>query len=169
LTPNDKTNSFNNIDFSNVGNSISKDSNAFKKIQKFSKLTTLSINREASLDIQVFNKINNIYANPANLNHDNYFYGNPRQHNLTSLDSFLPSFSTLVNKNGLKKFINYSLNIESSELINSSSNFFKSNFYDQQNINKNIEQTHNLKGDNILKVNNILIDNFSNSNVVFSK
>ena len=167
LTPNDTTNVLNNIDFTNVGNSISKDTNAFKKIQKFSKVTSNSLNRDASFDTQVFSKINNIYSTSSSLNQSEYFYGNPRQHNHTSLDSFLPSFSTLVNKTGLTKFLDYSLN--NSPESNNSSSFYKNSFYDQPTTNLNSEDSLHINGDQLLKVNNMLNYDTLNSNLFFSK
>jgi heme/copper-type cytochrome/quinol oxidase subunit 2 len=110
LSPTDKSNTLGNIDFSSIGNSVSKDSNAFKKIQKHSKITTNNLLREVSNDSQVFDKINNLYNNSTYMGNNSYFYGTKRQHNHVSLDSFLPSFSTLVDKKGLDKFCSYSLN-----------------------------------------------------------
>lgn len=110
LSPNDKQHNLGSIDFSNIGNSVSKDSNAFKKIQKFSKITNNNLLRDASQDAQIFTKINNLYNNSNSLNNDSYFYGTKRQHNHASLDSFLPSFSSLVDMKGLDKFCSYSLN-----------------------------------------------------------
>jgi hypothetical protein len=147
LTPNDNNNLLNNIDFSKVGNSISKDSNAFKKIQKFSKMSNNSLTRDASSDVQVFNKINNLYSTTNSVDNSSYLYGNPRQHNHASLDSFLPSFSTLVNKNGLEKFLSYQLNVEEhSERI-----LPKQDIY-----NFNSENKTYLEGSNIKAINNLL-------------
>lgn len=109
LSPNDNFNSLNTIDFSSVGNAVSKDSNAFKKIQKFSKITTNNSIKDFSDNSQVFTKINNLYNNSNALGHNAYFYGTRRQHDHSSLESFLPSFSTLVDKNGLDKFYEYTL------------------------------------------------------------
>jgi hypothetical protein len=83
------------------------------------------------------------------------------------LDSFLPSFSTLVNKTGLDKFLDYSLN--SIAPSSSSSNFFKNAFYDHQVSNLNSEEALNINGDQLLKVNNILNYDTLNSNLFFSK
>jgi hypothetical protein len=94
-----------------VGNSVSKDSNAFKKIQKYSKLTSNAIIKDTTNDTQVFAKINNLYSDTSLVNHNSYFYGTKRQHNHASLDSLLPSFSTLIDKKGLENFCNYSINI----------------------------------------------------------
>jgi len=110
LSPNDRLNTLNIIDFSTVGNSVSKDSSAFKKIQKFSKVTTNNITQEVINDSQVFSKINNLYNDVNTINNSSYSYGTNRQHNHASLNSFLPSFTTMVDKKGLDKFCEYSLN-----------------------------------------------------------
>jgi heme/copper-type cytochrome/quinol oxidase subunit 2 len=110
LSPNDRLNSLSNIDFSQIGNSVSKDSNAFKKIQKFSKMTTNNVVKDSTSDLQVFSKINNLYNNASALGSNSYFYGTRRQHNHAALDSFLPTFSTLVDKKGVDRFCSYSLN-----------------------------------------------------------
>jgi hypothetical protein len=59
------------------------------------------------------------------VNQDSYQYGSPRQHNYSSLNSFLPSFSTLVDTNSFKTFFNYSLNTQKKKTtIASNTNFF---------------------------------------------
>jgi hypothetical protein len=109
-------NNLNSIDFTSVGNSVSKDSNAFKKIQRFSKNTTNNITQDSINDSQVFKKINNLYNNTKLINNKSYSYGTVRQHNHASLDSFLPSFLTLVDKKGLNKFCEYSLNVTENQI-----------------------------------------------------
>jgi hypothetical protein len=149
LSPNDKLNSLGNIDFSSVGNSVSKDANSFKKIQKFSKITTNNLVRDASSDSQVFTKINNLYNNTNSLNNNSYFYGTLRQHNHSSLDSFLPSFSTLVDKKGLDKFCEYSLNHVRSRSQEKS----LEKLINLVNIhNNNFEKKLNVNGDSILSL-----------------
>jgi hypothetical protein len=167
LTPNENSNSFNNIDFSNIGNSISKDSNAFKKIQKFSKLTTNSLNRDSVADTQVFNRINNVYSTTSNLNNSDYYYGNPRQHNHACLDSFLPSFTTLVNTKGFTKFVDYSLNVNSNTSLGAK--FFKTNTQQTSFYNENLEYSTRVFGDNILKINSLLHNYFGKPDLFFSK
>merc|ERR1711976_729107 len=98
LSPNDNASSLNSIDFSSIGNSISNDSSAFSKIHRLSKISSNNIN--ANL---MFSKINNLYLSNNTINQDSYQYGSTRQHNYSSLNSFLPSFSTLVDNNSFKK------------------------------------------------------------------
>jgi hypothetical protein len=61
-----------------------------------------------------------LYLNTNSLNNNSFNYGTYRQHNFTSLNSTLPSYSTLIDKNSLNKFFDYSLNtnIKNSKLLN---------------------------------------------------
>ena len=112
LSPNNTDSSLNNINFADVGVSVSKDSDAFKKIQKFSKLTTNNINSDIVNNNNVFKKLNNLYLTEGTLNTNSHAYGTKRQHNFSSLDSTLPAFSTLVDKKSFNQFFTYSLNLE---------------------------------------------------------
>jgi hypothetical protein len=98
----------NNIDFSHVGNSISKDTSAFKKIQTVSKLSNNAIGVDTATNNSLFRKVNNLYVNNNALDNNSYYYGTSRQHNLTSSSSTLPSYSTLMDKKSFNKFFNYS-------------------------------------------------------------
>ena len=110
LSPNDRLSSLNSIDFSSIGNSISNDSNAFTKIHRLSKISNSNVKTSLYNDNLVLNKINNLYLSCNTLNNSSYQYGSNRQHNYSSLNSFLPSFNSLVDNNSFKKFFNYSLN-----------------------------------------------------------
>jgi hypothetical protein len=100
----------NAIDFSSIGNSISNDSNAFTKIHRLSKISNSNVKTSLYNDNLVLSKINNLYLSGNTLNNSSYQYGSNRQHNYSSLNSFLPSFNALVDNNSFKKFFNYSLN-----------------------------------------------------------
>merc|ERR1711976_262222 len=116
LSPNDNASSLNSIDFSSIGNSISNDSSAFSKIHRLSKISS------------------------NNINQDSYQYGSTRQHNYSSLNSFLPSFSTLVDNNSFKKFFEYSLNTSSSDnKVIMNNNFFNKNTDTLNTQNNNME------------------------------
>jgi hypothetical protein len=65
-------------------------------------LATDTINNNA-----LFRKINNLYINNSNLDNNSYYYGTPRQHNLTSSSSTLPSNSALMDKTSFNKFFDY--------------------------------------------------------------
>jgi hypothetical protein len=112
LSPNNEDSSLNNIDFSHVGNAISKDVSSFKRIQASSKISSTSIPADTASNNTLFRKINNLYLSPSSLNNDSYFYGTTRQHNFASTDSLLPNYSTLVDKRSLDKFFSYTLNTE---------------------------------------------------------
>jgi hypothetical protein len=125
LSPNNKNSIFSIIDFSSVGNSISNDSTAFSKIHRLSKLSSNNITTELSSANLILSKIHNLYFSQNVINQETYQYGSARQHNASSLGSFLPSFATLVDENSFKKFFNYSLNTPQKELFKpSETNFF---------------------------------------------
>jgi len=127
LSPNDSNSSMNSIDFSSVGNSISSDTNAFSKIHRLSKISSNNVTTNFTNDNLVFSKINNLYLSNNAINQDSYQYGSARQHNYSSLNSFLPSFSTLVDTNSFKKFFDYTLNTPSNHSsLPTNSNFFNS-------------------------------------------
>jgi hypothetical protein len=110
LSPNDKDSNYSTIDFSNVSN-ISSDSDAFKRIQKFSKLTSNSISSDVLSNSSKFKKIHNLYLSTNYVDNNTSSYGTQRQHNFSSLDSTLPSFSTLVDKRSLNKFFDYTAGV----------------------------------------------------------
>jgi hypothetical protein len=134
LSPNDSNSSMNSIDFSSVGNSISSDTNAFSKIHRLSKISSNNVTTNFTNDNLVFSKINNLYLSNNTLNQDSYQYGSARQHNYSSLNSFLPSFSTLVDTNSFKKFFDYTLNTSSAQQsLPYSNNFFNAHTEDTFN------------------------------------
>ena len=135
LSPNDTSSSLNSIDFSTIGNSISNDPTAFKKISRFSKLASSNISTSMTNDNQVFNKINNLYVSNNTINQDSYQYGSTRQHNFSSLNSFLPFFSSLVDNKSFKIFFDYSLNTKSSKSNVSLNNNFFNNVTSTDNTN----------------------------------
>jgi len=125
LSPNDINSSFNIIDFSDIGNSISKDSNAFKKISRISKISHNNISTNLNSNNVLFTKVNNLYLSPTNINIDTYQYGSYRQHTLTSLNSILPYFSSLVDTKSYKTFFDYTLNTTHVD----DNNFLHTNFF----------------------------------------
>jgi hypothetical protein len=95
-----------------VGSNISSDSDAFKRIQKFSKLTSNSISGDILSNSSKFKKIHNLYLSTNYIDNNTNSYGTQRQHNFSSLDSTLPSFSTLVDKKSLNKFFEYTAGVD---------------------------------------------------------
>jgi hypothetical protein len=110
LSPSTTEGTLNNIDFSHVGNVISKDTNAFKKIQTVSKLANNALVTDTADNNALFRRINNLYINNSSLDNNSYYYGTPRQHNLTSSSSLLPSNSALMDKKSFNKFFEYTSN-----------------------------------------------------------
>lgn len=103
-------------DFSQVGNSISKDTSAFDRIKRFSKSSSFNINKDVASSNSTFSKISNLYlCGPEIINDASSNYGSYRQHTLSSADSLLPSYSTLVDKGGIGKFYSYTLGIQGTQ------------------------------------------------------
>ena len=88
------------MDLSNVGISTVKDPTAFKKIQFFSKIDHTSLPSPKSDVNYTSDKINNFYTSNLDLN-TAHSYGMSRQHNYTTLNSTLPSFTTLLDSKSL--------------------------------------------------------------------
>jgi hypothetical protein len=107
--PIDSNLSNSSIDFSNSGNSVSKDSGAFKKIQRFSKITNTNLTRDITSNLDNLRKIENLYLNNYTLTSNAYNYGNSSQHSYASLNALLPYSTTLLDTNSLTKFFKYSL------------------------------------------------------------
>jgi hypothetical protein len=154
--------SLNNIDFSSVGSSVSKDSDAFKKIQKFSKITSNNINRNISDTSSNYRKIYNLYLNPNNLNNDSSSYGTLRQINFSSANSTLPMFTTLVDKKGFNKFFEYSLNYESQngKILERSNKFTISS-------RQNNELLPNINSQFLLPLNNLILNTGSSESSIY--
>jgi hypothetical protein len=142
LMPNDAFSSLNNINFSNVATNISKDSEAFKKIQKFSKINSNNVSSDVLNNNSSFKRLNNLYLNQSFINNNSYAYGTKRQHNFVSPNSFLFSFSTLLDKNSFLKFFNYSLNVAGQ----GESNFFSKTTPYSTIFNQGGEQNNKVTG-----------------------
>jgi hypothetical protein len=109
LSPSGNNASLNNIDFSHIGNSVSKDTSAFKKIQGTTKLANNHVELDTASNNTLFRKINNLYTTNSTLNNNSYYYGSSRQHNFSSSASILPMSTTLVDNKSFKNFFQYSL------------------------------------------------------------
>jgi hypothetical protein len=118
IFPTDANLSHSNIDFSYAGNSISKDANAFKKIQRFSKTSTGNISRDMSYNLTTLKKFDNLYLTKYNTSLSSSDYGNLNQNSYTSLNTILPANTTLLDNKGLKRYLSYSLGIENKALSN---------------------------------------------------
>jgi hypothetical protein len=123
----------NNVDFTNVSNSITADSTAFKHIEKNSKLVYNNNLLELSNNNLSFSKLNNLYLNDFEVSNSSNFYSFTRPHNQTSTNSFLSNFLTLVDRVSFNKYFSYSVNLE----LNLNKNYFKFlNNYNFFNENK---------------------------------
>jgi hypothetical protein len=111
-----------NIDFSYAGNSISKDSNAFKKIQRFSKISLNNLSRDTNNNLLTLRKVNNLYLTKNSLVSNAYNYGNSNQNAFSSVSSMLPMNTTLLDNTGLNKYLNYSLDLRDNEFQKESNN-----------------------------------------------
>jgi hypothetical protein len=116
LSPSNSNKSLNNIDFSHIGNSVSKDTSAFKKIQSTSKLANNHVELDTAANNTLFRKINNLYTSNSKLDNDSYYYGSIRQHNFSSNASLLPMSTTLVDNTSFKNFFQYSLANQNSDV-----------------------------------------------------
>lgn len=132
LTPGDSLNYLNTLDFSNVGNSVQKDSNAFSKIQKFSKLTNNGLPSDVTNNNNTFKKLNNLYLDASFSNADSYSYGTTRQHNYSSLNTLLPSFSSLIDNSSLRKFLSNNTDLN----LNQNSGVLRKSYTNAPNVNK---------------------------------
>ena len=127
FAPTDSNLTNSNIDFSHAGNSISKDSNAFKKIQKFSKVSLNNLTRDTNNNLLTLRKVNNLYLTKNSVVSNAYNYGNSNQNAFSSVGSVLPMSTTLLDSSGLNKYLDYSLNFKSVEFQKESNNNFTFN------------------------------------------
>ena len=102
-----------------ASNPIVNGPTTFLKIGKFSKIYSNNISTGITNNKFLVEKINNIYTLENYVNQDTYQYGSTRQHNFSSLNSFLPDFTSLVNNSSFKTFIDYSINSQANKTINS--------------------------------------------------
>jgi heme/copper-type cytochrome/quinol oxidase subunit 2 len=110
IFPTDNDLSHSNIDFSYAGSSISKDANAFKKIQKFSKTSNSNISRDSSYNLLALKRLDNLYLTKNSVALSSSSYGNSNQNSHSSLGTTLPTNTTLLDNKGLKKYLSYVFN-----------------------------------------------------------
>jgi hypothetical protein len=156
LMPVSTSNFFNNIDFSQVGNSALLDSKAFLKSKNLTRLpNSLNFGELSNLNT-FFTKLDSLYSTTSSLDYIPYSYNFERQHNFSSLNSFLPLFSTILDNKSLSKFFTYNLNynpnsISSKNLalrpflfsnLNSNPLFSRLNFYPSFSFLNKISQNY---------------------------
>jgi hypothetical protein len=88
---------------------VTKDTNAFRKIQNVTKLSNNCVELDTTSNNAIFRKINNLYTSNSVLNNNSYYYGTNRQHNFSSKAALLPTYTTLIDNTSFKNFSQYSL------------------------------------------------------------
>ena len=110
ISPTDKDLSVNSNDFSFIGNNVSRDSLAFSKIHRFNKVPSSAVLNSNINDSLTLERLSNLYLTPTKSSIKTYQYGSSRQHNFSSLNTVLPSFSTLLDYTSFVKFFDFSFN-----------------------------------------------------------
>jgi hypothetical protein len=128
LSPPTKNSSLNNVDFSSVGSTVNSDPNAFKKIQKYSKLSVNQNMLETSNMNARFNKLGSLYLTDLSLAPNAASYHTNRQHIQSSASSFLPSFFTLTDQVSLDRYFSYALGF-SGDFLGTKSSMRNYNFF----------------------------------------
>lgn len=106
LTPSDNSKVINFMDFDGAGLPTYKNSNAFKKIQYFSKVNPQLLYKSNEDYSVKYKKLNNLYLNEANLFNSSE-YNTLRQHGFATNKSFTNNFSTTLDNKSLSKFVDY--------------------------------------------------------------
>jgi len=126
---NDGASTLNFTDYLSVCDTIVNDPTTFRKIGKFSKISSNNISNGITDNKFLIEKINNLYTSENYANQDTYQYGSTMQHNFSSLNSFLPCFTSLVGNKSFKTFVDYSTNSQLNKTTNGvHTNFFTKTF-----------------------------------------
>jgi len=94
------------MDFRDLGVNTAKDSDAFKKIQYFSKTNPQPLYTSVSDFSSRYKKISNLYLNDES-SHNVSSYGTTRQNNYTSLMASNNNSTTLVDQQSVDKYLSY--------------------------------------------------------------
>ena len=126
---NDGASTLNFTDHLSVCDTIVNGPTTFRKIGKFSKISSNNISNGITDNKFLIEKINNLYTSENYVNQDTYQYGSTMQHNFSSLNSFLPCFTSLVGNKSFKTFVDYSTNSQLNKTTNGvHTNFFTKTF-----------------------------------------
>lgn len=109
LSPNDNNNIINFINFNNLGGNTLQASNAFKKIQSFSKTHQQDLFVPVSNFNSRYTKLIDLYYNDTSLINSTT-YGTFRQHNFLSNMANKNQTNTYLDSQGINKYINYTSN-----------------------------------------------------------
>lgn len=154
LSPNENTNILNFTNLKNVGADTLQSSNAFKKIQSFSKtnqqdlfIPTVNFNSR-------FTKLVDLYYNDTSLT-DSTSYGTFRQHNFLSNMSNKNQTNSYLDNNGVNKYLQYS--------TPTNNNDFTTNSVNTKNIFNSLSRTDTESEFNLSKLNTLTDSkNFNN-------
>jgi len=121
LAPNDNTKILNFINFNTIGSTTINNSNAFKKIQSFSKTTPQDLFSVSSDFVLKYNKLNNLYLNDLD-GQDSLFYGTKRQHNYSSKQSIIGNSISQLDNKSVSKLLDYNYNFITTNTTNTTNN-----------------------------------------------
>jgi len=106
LTPSDNSKVINFMDFDSAGLSTYKNSNAFKKIQYFSKVNPQLLYKSNEDYSVKYQKLNSLYLNESDLFASSE-YNTLRQHGFATNKSYSNNFSTTLDSSSVEKFVSY--------------------------------------------------------------
>jgi len=98
------------MDFDSAGLPTYKNSNAFKKIQYFSKVNPQLLYKSNEDYSVKYQKLNNLYLTDSSL-YGSSDYNTLRQHGFSVNKAYTNNFSTSIDRNSLDKFIGYNYNL----------------------------------------------------------
>ena len=110
LAPSDNSKVINFMDFDSAGLPTYKNSNAFKKIQYFSKVNPQLLYKSNEDYSVKYQKLNNLYLTDSSL-YGSSDYNTLRQHGFSVNKAYTNNFSTSIDRNSLDKFIGYNYNL----------------------------------------------------------
>ena len=106
LTPSDNSKVINFMDFDSAGLSTYKNSNAFKKIQYFSKVNPQLLYKSNEDYSVKYQKLNSLYLNESDLFASSE-YNTLRQHGFATNKSYSNNFATTLDNASVEKFVSY--------------------------------------------------------------
>ena len=157
LSPTDNSKVINFMDFDSAGLSTYKNSNAFKKIQYFSKVNPQLLYKSNEDYAVKYQKLNTLYLNDTSL-YNSSEYNTLRQHGFSVNKSFTNNFATSLDNNSLSKLVNYNYGLNNNNT--SSWENYKTNTHSRNSDLKPTSLSSNYSD---------LINNYSNNESYSSK
>jgi hypothetical protein len=130
------------MNFNDIGSNINSDSEAFKKIQYFSKTNPQSLFSNNSEYSARYNKLANLYFNDTDSTQASS-YGTFRQHNYASSKSLTNGFSSKMENKNIDKFLDYNTSLSKNSLDNKNLNY--NDFSSLNTHSRNSELNSNLR------------------------